>query len=67
MTNERILHLLKKGIIVVVKDPANMTHLFHHLHLTVNGYFKNCMKNKFLEWYSKEILKQVNQRIKRRD
>ena len=33
-----------------------MTHLFQPLDLTIKGYFKQCMKQKFVEWYSNEFM-----------
>ena len=43
MTNA-VFEKLKKNNIVVSLVPANMTHLFQPLDLTVNEYFKPCMK-----------------------
>ena len=42
--------------ILLVRVRANMTHIFQPLGLTVNGTFKNFMRKKFSEWYSREIL-----------
>ena len=44
----------------VVKVPANMTHFFQPLDLTVNGSAKNFMRKKFVTWYAKEIKKQMD-------
>ena len=55
MTNT-VFKKLKKNNIVVSLVSANMTHLVQALDLTVNGYFKQCMKRKFTEWYSNEVM-----------
>ena len=39
-----VLDLLKQNNIAIVFVPANMTHLFQPLDLTVNGYAKNIAK-----------------------
>ena len=43
----------------LVRVPANMTHIFQSLDLTVNGHFKQymnfMMKEKFSTWYSEQI------------
>ena len=46
--------------IVVVSVPANTTHFFQPLDLTVNGEAKRFMKDKFTTWYSEEVQKQIN-------
>ena len=43
----------------VVSVPANMTHFFQPLDLTVNGEAKRFMKDQFTMWYSAEIQKQM--------
>ena len=45
--------------ITIVSVPANMTHFFQPLDLTVNGKAKRFMKDKFTAWYSKEIRQQI--------
>ena len=47
---------------VVVSAPANMTHFFQPLDLTVNGEAKRFMKDKFTTWYCEEVQKQINPR-----
>ena len=44
---EDVLTILKD--ILLVLAPANMTHIFELLHLTVNGAFKTFMSKKFSE------------------
>lgn len=39
--------------------PANMTHFFQPLDLTVNGEAKRFMKDKFTAWYSNEVKQQI--------
>ena len=46
--------------IKVVKVPANMTHFFQPLDLTVNGSAKTFMRKKFVTWYAEEIKKQMD-------
>lgn len=56
---EDVLNTLKENNILLVRVPANMTHLFQPLDLTVNGNFKSFMRKRFSEWYSKQILQQL--------
>ena len=46
---------MKKHDIVMHQVPANMTHLFQPLDLTVNGSAKAFLKAKFTEWFSQKI------------
>ena len=48
------------SLIKAVKVPANMTHFFQPLDLTVNGSAKNFMRKKFVTWYAEEIKKQMD-------
>lgn len=45
--------------ITIVSVPANMTHFFQPLDLTVNGEAKRFMKDKFTAWYSNEVKQQI--------
>ena len=45
---------------MVVSVPANMTHFFQSLDLTVNGEAKRFMKDKLTTRYSEEVQKQIN-------
>ena len=54
---EKVLSKLASLNIVVVSVPANMTHFFQPLDLTVNGEAKRFMKDKFTTWYSEEVQK----------
>ena len=44
-----VLNKLKEHNILLTGVPGNMTHLFKPLDLTANGYFKQFMKQKFME------------------
>ena len=50
-----VLDLLKENDILLVRVPANMTHIFQSLDLTVNRSAKSFFKQKFTEWHSNEI------------
>ena len=39
--------------------PANVTHFFQPLNLTVNGEAKRFIKDKFTIWYSDEVKQQI--------
>ena len=54
-TTREVISKLEENKVVLVQVPANMTHIFQPLDLTVNGYCKRFMKNKFAEWYSKQV------------
>ena len=41
-----------------------MIHRFQPLNLTVNGAAKKFMTTKYLEWYAKEIARQINAGVK---
>ena len=56
---DKVNHLFENLNIKVVYVPANMTHFFQPLDLTVNGSAKNFMKKKFVTWYAKEVKKQM--------
>ena len=43
--------------------PANMTHFFQPLDLTVNGSAKNFMKKKFVTWYANEVKKKIEEGV----
>ena len=50
-TTDKIFNVLKDKDILVTKVPANMTHLFQLLDLTVNKATKDCTKQKFSDWF----------------
>ena len=45
--------------ITIVSVPADMTHFFQPLDLSVNGVAKRFMKDKFTAWYSNEVKQQI--------
>ena len=53
---------LAKLDIEVVPVPANMTHFFQPLDLTVNGAAKKFMRNEFTSYYSEQVLHQLQAR-----
>ena len=57
---EMVLHLMEQNSCEVVFVPANMTHHFQPLDLTINGVAKKFLTTKFEEWYAKEITQQIN-------
>ena len=44
-----------------IRVPANMTHIFQPLDLTVNGTFKTFMRTEFSAWYSRQILRALKE------
>lgn len=55
----KVTRTLKSLNIEVVTVPANMTHFFQPLDLTVNGSAKSFMKKEFITYYSNEIQAQL--------
>ena len=55
-----VLDCFKDNKIEVVCVPENMTYLLQLLDLSVNGYAKKFTSRKFSEWYSSEIMKQLD-------
>ena len=51
---------LAENHVKCVKVPANMTDIFQLLDLTINRSAKFFMKKKYTEWYSLEVMKQVD-------
>ena len=56
---QRVLSKLSSLNIEVVSVPANMTHFFQPLDLTVNGPAKKFCKDKFTSWYSADVQRQI--------
>ena len=54
-TTDKVLKVLEDNDILVTKFPANMTHLFQPLDLTVNKVTKDFTKEKFSEWFTRQI------------
>ena len=55
-----VLDCFKDNKIEVVCIPLNTTYLLQPLDLTVNGYAKKFTSRKFSEWYSFQIMKQLD-------
>lgn len=56
-----VLDLFREHNIEISCVPANMTHIFQPLDLTVNGFAKKFMKKKFNDWYSTQITMQLDE------
>ena len=54
-TTDKVFKVLKDNHILVTKVPANMTHLFQPLDLTVNKVAKDYTKQKFSDWFTHQI------------
>ena len=54
-TTNKIFKVLRDNHILVTKVPANMTHLFQPLDLTVNKAAKDYTKQKFSDWFTSQI------------
>ena len=59
-TTEAVKHKLSSHNIELVAVPANMTHFFQQLDLTVNGSAKNYMKKQFIVYYSSSVKQQLD-------
>ena len=55
-----VLDCFKDNNMEFVCVPANMTHLLQLLDLTVIVYVKKFTNRKFSEWYSSQIMKQLD-------
>ena len=58
-TTEAIYDILEQNNIFVVKIPANCTDRLQPMDLSVNKAVKDFMRNKFVEWYSMEVMDQL--------
>ena len=54
-TTDKVFKVLEDNHILVTKIPANMTHLFQPLDLTVNKAAKDFTKQKFSDWFTSQI------------
>ena len=59
---QAVLDLFEEHNIAVTFVPANMTHMFQPLDLTVNGYVKKDLKNKFNDWYTEQVYQQYEEK-----
>ena len=62
-TTNAVLKLIEDNNCIGVFVPANLTHYFQPLDLTVNGPAKKFLKSKFEEWYARNIEAQLNSGI----
>ena len=62
MTEDVVNKYLDNNILLVIV-PKNMTKFYQPLDLTVNGYCKRFLKEKFSTWYSSQISKQLASNI----
>ena len=53
---DKVIGFLHDNSVLHEKIPANMTHHFQPLDLTVNGAAKHFMKQKFMDWYAKQVI-----------
>ena len=59
---EKVLSKLTSKNIEVINVPANMTHFFQPLDLTVDRDAKKFMKDQFTSWYSVNVQSQLIQK-----
>ena len=57
---QRVKDRLTSLNLELVPVPANMTHFFQPLDLTVNGYAKKFVRNQFTEYYSGAVKEQLD-------
>ena len=55
-----LMKKLEEQNILLTRAPENMTHLFQPLDLTLNGYFKQFMKRKFVKWYANKVTRALD-------
>ena len=58
-----VLNLLRDNKILLTNVPANMTKFYQPLDLTVNGYEKRFMAQKFNDWYTQQVSAQLDKGI----
>ena len=66
-TTSPVVESYEENNICIVNVPANMTKYYQPLDLTVNGYAKRFMKNKFIEWYAQQFKKQLDDGVNLED
>ena len=60
---DKVIGCLHDNSVLHEKVPANMTHYFQPLDLTVNGAAKQFMKKKFVDWYAKKVISSIDDGI----
>ena len=59
---QAVLDLFEEHIIAVTFIPANITHLFQPLDLTVNGFTKKYLKRKFNDRFTDHVYQQYEEK-----
>ena len=54
-TTNEVLECLEENHLLASKVPANMTHIYQPLDLTVNKSAKDITKRKFTSWYQDQL------------
>lgn len=62
-----VLDAFKEANICIVNIPVNMTKNYQPLDLTINGYAKRFFKRKFNEWFSDQLLRQLDNGVSLED
>ena len=57
---QAVLDTMQEEDIVLSQVPAGMTYIYQVLDLTVNGYAKRFMNQKFNEWYTNQVQQQLD-------
>ena len=58
-----VFEKLASNNIELVKVPPNLTHIYQPLDVAVNGPAKQFMKKKFVDWYARQIVTEMNKGI----
>ena len=59
-TTDAIYEMLEKNRILVVKIPANCTDRLQPMDLSVNKAVKDFLRQKFMEWYSTQVMEKLS-------
>ncbi|XP_057314078.1 uncharacterized protein LOC130655351 [Hydractinia symbiolongicarpus] len=62
MTSD-VLNLLSGNNVLLTNVPSNMTKYYQPLDLTVNGFAKWYMSNKFNDWYTKKLSEELDKGV----
>ena len=60
---EDVVKQYQNNNILIVNVPKNMTKYYQPLDLTVNGYCKRFLKQKFTHWYAAEVARQLANKV----
>lgn len=64
---DKVMSKLSSMSVEAVSVPANMTHFFQPLDLTVNNEAKRFMKERFTKWYAEEVQTQMESGVRTED